>query len=110
MFGLACEQAFYLGQGVQLFTGWDTVDNEYRTRIHIAEMIAILGPPPPDFLKGGKRSSEFFCHFNAHMRLVCTMPMQLTESIVSMPMKSVNAESYATLAYKFSETGTFADR
>lgn len=34
--------------------------NEYTTRAHLADMIAVMGPPPPDFLKKGLRSAEFF--------------------------------------------------
>lgn len=30
------------------------------TRAHLAEMIALMGPPPPDLLKNGKRTAEFF--------------------------------------------------
>lgn len=30
------------------------------TRAHLAEMIALMGPPPPELLNKGKRSLEFF--------------------------------------------------
>lgn len=30
------------------------------TRAHLAEMIALMGAPPPDLLKRGKRTAEFF--------------------------------------------------
>lgn len=30
------------------------------TRAHLAEIIALLGPPPPELLKAGKRTPEFF--------------------------------------------------
>lgn len=30
------------------------------TRAHLAEMIALMGPPPPELLKKGKRTAEFF--------------------------------------------------
>ena len=30
------------------------------TRAHLADMIALLGPPPLELLKVGKRTSEFF--------------------------------------------------
>lgn len=29
-------------------------------RAHLAEMIALMGPPPPELLKKGKRTAEFF--------------------------------------------------
>lgn len=30
------------------------------TRAHLAEMIALVGSPPPELLKKGKRTAEFF--------------------------------------------------
>ena len=30
------------------------------TRAHLAEMVALMGSPPPELLKRGKRSAEFF--------------------------------------------------
>ena len=30
------------------------------TRAHLAEMIALMGSPPPELLQKGKRSTEFF--------------------------------------------------
>ena len=30
------------------------------TRAHLADMIALMGPPPPELLKAGKRTAEFF--------------------------------------------------
>lgn len=30
------------------------------TRAHLADMIAMMGPPPPELLKKGKRTAEFF--------------------------------------------------
>ncbi|KAL8832016.1 MAG: hypothetical protein Q9170_005049 [Blastenia crenularia] len=43
-----------------LFNGKDPKERKYMTRAHLAEIIAILGPPPPELLKKGKRSPEFF--------------------------------------------------
>lgn len=43
-----------------MFYGNDPDGKGYSTRAHLAEVIAILGPPPLDMLKCGKRSSEFF--------------------------------------------------
>lgn len=30
------------------------------TRAHLADMIALMGPPPSELLQQGKRSAEFF--------------------------------------------------
>ncbi|ODA79301.1 hypothetical protein RJ55_04894 [Drechmeria coniospora] len=47
-------------QGRHLFYGSDPDDGDYSTRAHLAEVIALLGPPPLDLLDRGQRSREFF--------------------------------------------------
>ena len=49
-----------LFEGKHLFTGTDPREKEYMTRAHLAEMIALMGPPPPELLNAGKRTAEFF--------------------------------------------------
>lgn len=43
-----------------MFYGKDPKEKSYMTRAHLAEMIALMGPPPLDLLKKGKRTAEFF--------------------------------------------------
>ncbi|CAI7620884.1 unnamed protein product [Penicillium palitans] len=49
-----------LFEGKHMFIGIDPDGKGYSTRMHIAEVIGILGPPPLDLLKRGERSHEFF--------------------------------------------------
>ncbi|CAG7928334.1 unnamed protein product [Penicillium olsonii] len=49
-----------LFEGRHLFYGNDPDGKGYSTRAHLAEVMVILGPPPLDMLKRGKRSHEFF--------------------------------------------------
>ncbi|KAM0547831.1 hypothetical protein ACHAPJ_010177 [Fusarium lateritium] len=49
-----------LFEGQHLFTGHDPETQTYRSRAHLAEMIALLGPPPQTLLKSGKLSHKFF--------------------------------------------------
>ena len=49
-----------LFEGRTLFSAQDPDGKGYSTRAHLAEMIALLGPPPAEFIKRGKRSPEFF--------------------------------------------------
>ncbi|KAL8650455.1 MAG: hypothetical protein Q9210_003816 [Variospora velana] len=49
-----------LFEGKHLFYGRDPKEEKYMTRAHLAEMIALMGPPPPELLKVGKRTAEFF--------------------------------------------------
>ncbi|EMF11482.1 kinase-like protein [Sphaerulina musiva SO2202] len=47
-------------EGEHLFTGQDPLENKYRGRAHLAEMIALLGPPPPSLLARAKLRDKFF--------------------------------------------------
>jgi hypothetical protein len=47
-------------EGENLFTGRDPEHNAYRGRAHLAEMIALLGPPPPGLLARANLRSKFF--------------------------------------------------
>ncbi|KAE8141341.1 kinase-like domain-containing protein [Aspergillus pseudotamarii] len=47
-------------EGGSLFTGHDPEFQTYRSRAHLAEMINLLGPPPPSLLARGKQSQKFF--------------------------------------------------
>ncbi|KAG6290732.1 hypothetical protein E4U46_001627 [Claviceps purpurea] len=47
-------------QGDNLFTGHDPELKTYRGRAHLAEMIALLGPPPPSLLARANLRSKFF--------------------------------------------------
>ncbi|KAK4149514.1 kinase-like domain-containing protein [Chaetomidium leptoderma] len=49
-----------LFEGRLLFRGTDPELGVYRGRAHLAEMIALLGPPTPEFLNRGKLKSKFF--------------------------------------------------
>lgn len=43
-----------------MFYGYDPIREKYMTRAHLSEVISMLGPPPVDLLKRGRRSQEFF--------------------------------------------------
>jgi len=47
-------------EGEHLFTGRDPEHGTYRGRAHLAEMIALLGPPPPNLLARANFKSKFF--------------------------------------------------
>lgn len=49
-----------LFEGGHLFTGRDPVLRTYKSRAHLAEMISLLGPPPPNFLARGRLTHKFF--------------------------------------------------
>ncbi|KAJ5799909.1 uncharacterized protein N7518_001977 [Penicillium psychrosexuale] len=52
--------AWDLFEGKLLFVGDDPDGKGYSTRAHLAEVIAILGPPPLTLIRRGTRSPEFF--------------------------------------------------
>lgn len=43
-----------------MFTGHDPEFQKYRSRAHLAEIIALLGQPPSNVLEAGKASRKFF--------------------------------------------------
>ncbi|KAL9609834.1 MAG: hypothetical protein Q9167_005422 [Letrouitia subvulpina] len=49
-----------LFEGKHLFSGRDPKERRYMTRAHLAEMVALMGTPPPELLRKGKRAAEFF--------------------------------------------------
>ncbi|KAJ5115187.1 hypothetical protein NUU61_000946 [Penicillium alfredii] len=49
-----------LFEGGSLFSGQDSEFQRYRSRAHLAEMICLLGPPPPSLLARGKSTPKFF--------------------------------------------------
>ena len=49
-----------------MFYGQDPKEKRYITRAHIAEIIAIIGPPPLELLERGKRTAEFFAKDSKH--------------------------------------------
>lgn len=53
-------QIWDIFEGGNLFTGQDPEHKTYRSRAHIAEIVALLGPPPQDLLAQGKLTHKFF--------------------------------------------------
>lgn len=53
-------KAWDIFEGTQLFHGTDPEHDAYRRRAHLAEVIALLGPPPKDLLARGQLASKFF--------------------------------------------------
>lgn len=49
-----------------MFYGNDPDGKGYSTRAHLAEVIGVLGPPPLDMLRRGKRSHEIFTEKGMH--------------------------------------------
>ena len=54
------QQIWDLYEDKHLFHGIDPTEKRYLTRAHLAEVVAILGPPPMDLLERGARSKESF--------------------------------------------------
>jgi hypothetical protein len=57
---LIVDEIWDIFEGRLLFRGTDPELGVYRGRAHLAEMIALLGPPPPEFLGRGNLKSKFF--------------------------------------------------
>jgi len=53
-------QIWDIFEGGHLFTGHDSEYNTYRSRAHLAEMVALLGPPPANVLARGAGRHKYF--------------------------------------------------
>lgn len=58
-----------------MFLGIDPDGKGYSTRMHLAEVIGVLGHPPSDLLKRADRSDEFFTEYG--MRCLMTKTILL---------------------------------
>jgi hypothetical protein len=61
-----------------MFLGFDPDGKGYSTRMHLAEVIGMLGHPPSDLLKRAGRSDEFFTKYG--MRCLMTKIIRLYRS------------------------------
>lgn len=57
---IAFPQIWDLFEGKHLFYGDDPDGKGYSTRAHLAELVGMLGPPPPDLIQRGIRGADFF--------------------------------------------------
>ncbi|KAI1203127.1 kinase domain protein [Nemania serpens] len=70
-------------EGRQLFRGIDPEHHAYRRRAHLAEIIALLGPPPTDLLARGNLTSKFFSQegqFTAGINLPTPVALEAIET------------------------------
>ncbi|KAJ9362368.1 hypothetical protein DTO027B9_45 [Paecilomyces variotii] len=70
-------------EGGSLFTGQDPEFQKYRSRAHLADMINLLGPPPPSLLAQGKLRDRFFSgegDFRAKNLLKDQVPLEERET------------------------------
>lgn len=54
-----------------MFYGNDPDGSGYKTRAHLAKVVALLGPPPLELLKQGSRSHEFFSDDGQYRFISC---------------------------------------
>ncbi|QQK40892.1 CMGC protein kinase [Penicillium digitatum] len=82
-----------LFQGKHMFFGIDPNGKGYSTRVHLAEVIGILGPAPPDFLKRGERSHEFFTE-DGHWRNQIEVPREISLELSEERLSGRNKEMF----------------
>ncbi|CAI7617682.1 unnamed protein product [Penicillium glandicola] len=75
-----------LFEGKHMFIGLDPDGKGYSTRMHLAEVIGKLGPPPLDLLQRGERSHEFFTkdgNWNNQIEIPWGMSLESSEERLS---------------------------
>ena len=63
-------QIWDLFEGEYLFTGQDPEAQRYKSRAHLAEMIALLGPPPQELLAKSSARDRFFTEDGKNIQIV----------------------------------------
>lgn len=74
-------QIWNIFEGESLFTGYDPESQTYRSRAHLAEIIKLLGPPPPSLLARGKLSHKFFSDEGKPLPLPSHYPLNMSDFI-----------------------------
>jgi serine/threonine protein kinase len=67
-------QIWDIFEGRHLFYGIDPEHRTYRTHAHLAEIIAVLGPPPPSLVARGLPRSKFFSDQGQPLLLCMAVP------------------------------------
>ncbi|RAO69354.1 uncharacterized protein BHQ10_005366 [Talaromyces amestolkiae] len=70
-------------EGGSLFTGQDPEFQTYRSRAHLAEIISLLGMPPPTLLARGQLTQKFFSNdgnFHAGIPIREQIPLEQRET------------------------------
>ncbi|KAL4787454.1 kinase-like domain-containing protein [Aspergillus varians] len=75
-----------LFEGGSLFTGMDPELQTYRSKAHLAEMINLLGPPPPSFLARANQSQKFFSETGEFLE------KSLLKDLVPLEQRETNLE------------------
>ncbi|KAF4309499.1 putative dis1-suppressing protein kinase dsk1 [Botryosphaeria dothidea] len=84
-------------EGEHLLTGRDPELETYRGRAHLAEMIALLGPPPPGLLARANLRSKFFSNagdFYAGIPVPASMPLERRETSLEGEDKKEDRECF----------------
>ncbi|KAF4446701.1 putative dis1-suppressing protein kinase dsk1 [Fusarium austroafricanum] len=88
-----------LFEGQHLFTGHDPEFQAYRSRAHLAEIIALLGQPPQALLQSGKSSHKFFTDTgDLHKDIRLPNSISLKEKEISL--EGENQQKFLTMMSK----------
>ncbi|KAL4957519.1 kinase-like domain-containing protein [Aspergillus filifer] len=86
-------------EGGELFRGYDPEFERYRSRKHLAEMINLLGPPPPEFIAQGRRKDEFFSS-GGRLLFECLLTDQVPLEERETTLKGEDREAFLRLTRK----------
>ncbi|KAK8243395.1 kinase-like domain-containing protein [Phyllosticta capitalensis] len=84
-------------EGESLFSGRDPEHKKYRGRAHLAEMMALLGPPPASLLARANHRAKFFDeagNFHAGIPLPESKPLEQRETTLAGDGKTEDRELF----------------
>ncbi|KAF4453070.1 CMGC SRPK kinase [Fusarium albosuccineum] len=88
-----------LFEGGHLFTGYDPETHTYRSRAHLAEIIALLGEPPQALLHSGKSSHKFFTD-QGDFRKDIALPKRTSLKEKEIGLQGENQEKFLAMMRK----------
>ncbi|KAJ4253304.1 hypothetical protein NW762_010459 [Fusarium torreyae] len=88
-----------LFEGQHLFTGHDPKFQTYRSRAHLAEMVALLGPPPQTLLESGKLSQKFFTD-TGDFRKDISLPQSISLEEIEIGLEGDSKQKFLSMMRK----------
>ncbi|PTD12877.1 hypothetical protein FCULG_00002721 [Fusarium culmorum] len=86
-------QVWDIFEGNQLFHSIDPEHHEYRLRANLAEIVALLGPPPKELLARGKLANKFFSDegtFTGGINLPASKSLEEIENLLEGDEKTIS--------------------
>lgn len=90
-------QVWDMFEGGHLFTGRDPEYHAYRSRTHLASIIALLGLPRRELIARGRRGAEFFTEDGAFKPSIPLLPPPRSLEYIETNLQGEDKERFLHL-------------